>query len=86
MNEEKRNRIAAAITVNAILLIVILVAVLIYQLILIPMLTDRLNQRIQEKKDLEYKLEHAEDDLEYLESEEALRDLAFKMGYENPED
>lgn len=86
MNEEKRNRIAAAITVNAILLIVILVAVLIYQFITIPMLVKRYEQLKKEEEDLKYKIEHAEDDLEYLESEEALRDLAFKMGYENPED
>lgn len=86
MNEEKRNRIAAAITVNAILLIVILVAVLIYQLVTIPTLVKRREQLYREKEELEKKLEEADEGLEYLESEVAERDKAFEIGYFVPED
>lgn len=86
MNEEKRNRIAAAITVNAILLIVILVAVLIYQLVTIPTLVKRREQLYREKEELERKLDEADEGLEYLESEVAERDKAFEIGYFVPED
>ena len=50
MTQEKKNRIAAAITVNAVILIVVLVAVIIYQLAVIVSLANKENRL---KKDIE---------------------------------
>jgi len=77
---------AAAITVNVILLVAILTAVLIYQLITIGVLSGQ--RRELESKVNEYteKLEQGEKDLEYLKSEQFLLDEALKLGYYFPED
>ena len=86
MEEQSRIRMAAAITVNVILLIVILTAVIIYQLIAIGVGNGR--KKAMEKEISEYtqKLEEKQNDLDYLKSEEFLLDKAFELGYSFPKD
>ncbi len=86
MEEQRRIRMAAAITVNVILLIVILTAVIIYQLIAIGVGNGR--KKAMEKEISEYtqKLEEKQNDLDYLKSEEFLLDKAFELGYSFPKD
>lgn len=81
MTEEKRKRIAAAITVTSILLIVILAAIVIYQLVIISSIK-------RQKKDIEAEIaylvqqtENAQDDLEYLQSQEHLYEKLLEYGY-----
>ena len=84
MDEEKRNRIMAAFTVNVILLIVILAAVVIYQLVVITGVA-REKARIQhEISEYERLIQESKDDLDYLQSENHLRDLAIEYGYRFP--
>lgn len=81
MNEEKRNRFVAAITVNAIILIVILAAVIIYQLVDISVLKSRRNNL---EKDINYYTEEkqkAENSLDYYKSYDYLLDKAFEKGF-----
>ncbi len=78
---EKRNRIAAAVTVSVVLLIAVLVAVLVYQLVTIAVLKPR---RDQLESDLEYYeqlVEEKQGDLEWLQSDEYLRWLELQKGY-----
>lgn len=86
MEEQRRIRMAAAITVNVILLMVILTAVIIYQLIAIGVGNGR--KKAMEKEISEYtqKLEEKQNDLDYLKSEEFLLDKAFELGYSFPKD
>jgi len=77
---------AAAITVNVILLIAILTAVLIYQLIAIGVLNGQKRALQNEINEYTEKLEQDEKDLEYLKSEQFLLDEALKLGYYFPED
>ncbi|MCM1546328.1 MAG: hypothetical protein NC033_04755 [Clostridiales bacterium] len=67
MGEEKRNKIVAAITVNAILLIFIILAVLIAQIVQISVLKRRRDQLKSELRALVAKYETTEDILEDLE-------------------
>ena len=81
MNEEKHNRFFAAVTVNAIILIVILVAVIIYQLVNYFILDSR---RDDLTNDIEfYTLEalKAENSLDYYKSYDYLLDKAFEKGF-----
>lgn len=75
---------AAAITVNVILLIVILTAVIIYQLIAIGVGNGRKKAMEKEINETVQKLEEKQDELEYLKSEEFLLDKAFELGYSFP--
>ncbi len=84
MNEEKRNRIAAALTVSTVLLIVLLVAVIIYQLVTISVISNRRKKLQAEYNYYLTQLENAENDLDYLQSEQYLRDLALQLGYYFP--
>ncbi len=86
MENQKKNRIAAAITVNVILLIVILAAVIIYQLVEIVAVNNRRNQLKKEIEEYERLIEQSKNDLDYLQSEQYLLDLAFKLGYDFPHD
>ena len=81
MNEQKRNRMVAAITVNVILLLVILVAVLIYQMAYIPYARRTQSRLKSELNDLQSKIEQSESDLEYLKSEQGVLDILFEQGY-----
>lgn len=67
MGEEKRNKIVAAITVNAIMLIFIILAVLIAQIVQISVLKRRRDQLKSELRALVAKYETTEDILEDLE-------------------
>lgn len=86
MDEQKKNRLAAAITVNVILLIVILAAVIVYQIVEIAMVNAKRNQIVAEINEYEQKIEQSEDALDYLKSEQYLLDLAFQLGYRFPKD
>ncbi|MDE6505073.1 MAG: hypothetical protein K2L42_04305 [Clostridia bacterium] len=89
MDVQKKNRIAAALTVNVILLIVILAAVIIYQLVEIVGGMSAVKKIEAEKAYYEQLLEDAEKDKDFLQSEkyeQYLLDLAFKLGYYFPND
>lgn len=85
MDEQKRNRLMAALTVNVILLIVILAAVVIYQIVGIALASARERQLRAELEQYKQLVEQRKDDLQYLESEQYLLELALKQGwtYEN---
>lgn len=72
MGEEKRNKIVAAITVNAILLVFIILAVLIAQVVQISVLKRRRNELKAELQAYVAKYESAEDILEELEACEGI--------------
>ena len=81
MNAEKKNRLAAAITVAAILLIAILAVVLICQ---VAALVNKNNEkrRLQEEiRMYEEAIRNGEDELEYLKSRQYLYDLLVKYNY-----
>lgn len=81
MSEEKRNRLAAAITVNVILLIAILAIVVICQMAAISHKKAEQARLVAEIEQYEKAKEAGEDELEYLKSEEYLYDLLIKRGY-----
>ena len=81
MNESKRNKMVAAITVNVIILIAVLVAVVVYQLVDIYVLTSRRDKLRAEITDIQQKIENTQDTLEYYKSESYLLDKAFELGY-----
>ncbi|MGN0818282.1 MAG: hypothetical protein ACI4L9_04865 [Candidatus Coproplasma sp.] len=88
MNEEKKNRIVAAVTVASVMLVVVLVAVVIYQIVDISMLQARKRQLVNEYEEILQQIEDSEDlidkiDLEY---DEVMYILAFKNGYRPAED
>lgn len=70
INEEKRNKITAAITINAVLLVFILVAVVIAQIVSIGVLTKRRNKLVSEEEQLQQQLEESEDVLDRLENDD----------------
>ena len=86
VEEQRRIRMAAAITVNVILLIVILTAVIIYQLIVIGI--GSVQKKALEKEIDEYtqKVAQEEKNLDYLKSEQFLLDKAFELGFTFPKD
>lgn len=86
MDEQKKNRVAAAVTVNVIVLVAILVAVIIYQLAEIVIFNALKNELLSEIAKYEQLIEQGETDLEYLQSEQYLLDLALKLGYTFPKD
>ncbi len=70
MSEEKRNRIIAAVTVNAVVLIFIIVAVIIYQIVTISVLNNRKRELYEEKARIERQYDDATDILERLQNDE----------------
>lgn len=85
MNEEKINRIKAAVTVSTVLLIAILLAVAVYQLIMIPLMTKEYNDLKKEENYYKEQIENAKNELDYLKSEQGLQDKAFEMGWYYPD-
>lgn len=85
MTQQKANRIAAAVTVNVILLIVVLVVVVICQIVQISVISKRRAEMAEQINRYTEQMKEAEDDLEYLKSEQGLRDLAFDYGYRYPD-
>lgn len=81
MNEQKRNRLAAAITVNVILLIVVLVAVLVYQLAAMSLGKSKRSYLESEIARYEQMKNDAQSDLERLQAEQGILDILFKEGY-----
>jgi cell division protein FtsI/penicillin-binding protein 2 len=81
VNEQKRNRIVAAFTVNAVLLIVIIFAVIIYQIVEISILSTRKKELTEEYNRLSQQYEQSVDDLEKLNLEDQLYILAIQLGY-----
>lgn len=83
MNEEKKNRIVAAVTVASVMLVVVLLAVIIYQIVDICMLQARQRQLENEYNEILQQIEESEDLLERidLEYDEVMYILAFKNGY-----
>lgn len=84
MDEQRKNRIAAAVTVNVILLIVILAAVLIYQMVELVYVSNETKRIKEEIDDYTTKIEQALDDIDYLKSEQGLFDLALQNGFRFP--
>ena len=84
MDALKKNRIAAAITVNAILLIIILAAVIIYQLSAIIFVKNQLEGTKSEIARYEQLLQDKKHDLDYLQTEQGLLNLLFQQGYYFP--
>ncbi|MDE6613220.1 MAG: hypothetical protein K2K28_01545 [Clostridia bacterium] len=81
MNEEKRNRFVAAITVNAVILFAILIAVIIYQIVDIAVLKSK---RDNLKAEIDYYTSETEkegDSLDYYKSKDYLLDKAFEYGF-----
>lgn len=83
MSEEKRNRIVGAVTVNAVLLIVIIIAVIIYQIVEISVLSKRRAALLDEYNQTLQQLEDSEDWLDeyYLKQDEIMYILALQNGY-----
>ena len=81
MTQEKRTKIAAAVTVTTVLLIVVLVCVIIYQIIAIAVMSVRRNKM---KDELNYYLElkdEGDEEMERLQSERLLEYKAYQYGY-----
>lgn len=79
MGEEKRNKIVAAITVNAILLIFIILAVLIAQIVQISILKRRRNELFAELEALSATYEDTEDLWEDLQNKGKAYELTIKL-------
>ena len=78
MGEEKRNKVVAAITINAILLIFIIIAVLIAQIVQISVLRRRKNALINECNTLVNERDKLEDFIDKYEKDEAIRQLILE--------
>ena len=81
MDEQRRIRMAAAITVNVILLIAILAAVIIYQLTAIGIGNGQKKALEKEISEYEQLVEQEQKKLDYLKSQQFLLDKAFELGY-----
>lgn len=81
MSEDKRNRIVAAVTVNSIILIVIIAVVLVYQMVEMGILFSRKSAIEEQIQQYEEQIDEAEDLLEYYQTEDYLRDQAYKYGF-----
>lgn len=81
MNNEKRNRIVAAVTVNVILLIAILAAVVVYQIINITIVKRNRDNLITQIKQLEQETNKEQKGLDHWQSFEGLEDLAYEYGF-----
>lgn len=81
MDEQKKNRIVAAVTVNVILLIFFLAVVAVYTLAETVTKMKYAKELKEEIKRYQQLTENEEDYLEKLQSEEHLLYLALKNGY-----
>lgn len=81
MDEQKKNRIAAAVTVNVILLVFFLAVAAVYTLAEAVTKMKYAKELKEEIKRYEQLTENEEDYLEKLQSEEHLLYLALKNGY-----
>ena len=79
MGEEKRNKIVAAITVNAILLIFIILAILIAQIVQISVLKRRKRELFAELEALSAQYGSSEDVLDDLENHGKAYEVAIKL-------
>ncbi len=79
MGEEKRNKIVAAVTVNAILLIFIILAVLIAQIVQISVLRRRKAQLFAELQALTATYEDTKDILDDLNNKGRAYELVIKL-------
>lgn len=82
MGEEKRNKIAVAITVNAILLIFIIAVIIIAQIVQISVLSKRKNQLYTEYYELLAVYDEVEDLSERMKYDERLQEIALEI-YKN---
>lgn len=74
MNEEKHNRVAVAVTINAVLLVFIIVAVLIAQIVQMATLSRRKKELLAQYDELVQELGEREDILYKLQTDEAYHD------------
>lgn len=81
MNEQKRNRIAAAVTVNVIILIFILAAVAIYTLVEVSIKAKYKKELQAEIARYEQLIAEGEKTLEDMQKDEYLLSLALKAGW-----
>lgn len=82
MSEEKRNKIAVAITVNAILLVFIIAVIVIAQIVQISVLSKRKNQLYAEYYELLVIYDEVEDLSERMKYDERLQTIALEI-YKN---
>lgn len=85
MGEEKRNKITAAITVNAVLLVVIILAVIIAQIVQISVLNNRKNELLTQYNALVQQLETTQDTLEKARLDEEYRWLLVQLKQLDPD-
>jgi cell division protein FtsL len=78
VSEEKRNKIIAACTVNAILLVIILFAVMIYQFVVMANLGAKKKQIEQDIATYQEKIDNAQKDIDYYNSEQGIITLLVK--------
>lgn len=81
MDNEKRNRIIAAVTVNVILLMAVLAAVVVYQIIKIQVEKNHRDYLIKRIEQLEKDTDSEKENLDYWQSPEGLEDLAYEFGF-----
>ncbi len=81
MTGDKRKRLTVALTAGATLLVLILFVVVFYQIGQLGVGNGWINDMEAEIEALTERREEIEGDLEYLQSEEALRELLIKKGY-----
>ena len=80
MTSQKRNRLAAAVTVNVVILLVVLVAVMVYQLVTIFILKDRKNELEEQITDYYQEIESMSEDINYYQTIDGLNDLIIEYG------
>ena len=80
MTSQKRNRLAAAVTVNVVILLVVLVAVMVYQLVTIFILKDRKNEIEEQITDYYREIESMSEDINYYQTIDGLNDLIIEYG------
>ncbi len=85
MDENKRKRIVAALTVNAMLLIGLIVIILMYQMIYIQVLRYQKDNLITQISDYRQMIEDENDNLEYYKGEQYLIDRAYEFGFRFPD-
>lgn len=84
MDGQKKNRIAAAIAVNVVILAVMLAVFLIYLIVEIVDTSKKIEWLNSEIEKTSQEIEDKEKDLDYLQSEQYLLDLLFQQGYYFP--
>ncbi|MDE7087225.1 MAG: hypothetical protein K2O67_03430, partial [Clostridia bacterium] len=85
MSEEKRNKIIAAVTVNAVLLVVIIIAVIIAQIVHISVLNNRKRELTNQYNQLVEQLKTTEDTLERMKLDEEYYWLIVQMRQIDPD-